>query len=138
MNKGDAKEMTTRLQQRNQDEPVRVQTALEKDNSPLSCEKLPFVKTCCQIIRMNSDERATLIVTPVVYGRRGDHCRTTMEIRKLLKMMGLKLKLTGHHRPPTRPPAMQKVWRPMCAALGTWRTALGVLMRLCSRDYPWE
>jgi hypothetical protein len=58
---GDRKEMAASLQHRKQDQLVRVQTALEKGYSSLLCEGLHFTNTRCQILRINSDEKATSI-----------------------------------------------------------------------------
>jgi hypothetical protein len=118
--------MAARLQQRTQDKQVRVQTALEKDNSPLSCEKVYFMTTCCQILRMNSDERANIDPDYSCGWREG---RPLPHHHGDLETIG-DARAEAHRRtlpPPIRPPAMQKIWRPMCAALGTWRKALGGL-----------
>jgi hypothetical protein len=55
-----------------QDELVRVRTALEKGDNPLSYEEIHLVKTCCQILRINSDGRAAaLVMAAALDGGRG-------------------------------------------------------------------
>jgi hypothetical protein len=66
---------------------MRVLTALEKGDNPLSYEEIHLVKTFCQILRINSDGKAALVVAAALDG--GDPFWTIMKIRSISCTQGL-------------------------------------------------
>jgi hypothetical protein len=87
--------MATSLQQKKWDQHMRVWATLDKGENPLSCEEIYFVQTCCQILKVNSDDKVALIASTAVDDGRGDPTLTVMEIQKFLEASGAMARLSG-------------------------------------------
>jgi hypothetical protein len=64
--------MASQSRKTRQDELMRVQSALDKGENPLSCKELHFIQTCCQILKLNSNCKIHKINTTASQGGRGD------------------------------------------------------------------
>jgi hypothetical protein len=67
-------------------------TVSEYSDNPVSIGKIHLVQTCCQIFKVDSNERVALILTAAVDEGTGDPSQTIMEIWKLLEPLRTKLR----------------------------------------------